>query len=357
MNLTTCGSSITVLLGLLIPCLTDNPSLVFFSSFLSLAAIVYVMTGTVAFVAELGGSSWTLLLDSVFGNSVDLILAIVAVLYHEVLLAQTLLLGAVLSNLLLLLGTSFLVAGIRGRKLQGSLEESRAQTFSSMLIVSAISVILSTFLHYSVPDEKFLLTIYSSRFTSLILLILYALYIKFVLDRDRIVADSRTAEEQREMTANDYAMLFAVLLIELISVFLISRNLIRSLRGFAKSIGLKESLIGLLILPLAANSAKHFACIKLAMNEDLKKVMYIAVGSSITVSNFLFPVLVLISWRIGWPSTLVFPPFQAFCLFLAVYMTHLILHDGQSNWLEGSILLFLYAIIAITFCYYPNTLA
>lgn len=359
MECTSYGLTTLVVLGVLIPLGTDYAIAVFVSSLIALVAIVPLIANTAASVFTLKDHVWSSLADPLIGNTADLILALVALLLRDITLAQTLVLGAILSNLLLLLGFCLVLGGIRGHNLHESFRLAHLQALSSMLMISAISVILPTFLYYLLPKDQKAVALYASRLTSILLLIIYILNVKFVTDRIEVTAGNEPSESQRVIymsTTRKVSIVF-LLIIELAGACLFSKNLIESLRGFAHIVSMKESFVGLFILPLAGTLIKFIHCIRLAANDEMMKVVNVALGSSITLANFLMPVLVIISWRVGEPLSLVYPPFEVFSFFLTVYLTHLVLHDGESNWLEGVMLIFLYLITAISFCYYPDAVA
>jgi len=60
-------------------------------------------------------------------------------------------------------------------------------------------------------------------------------------------------------------------------------------------------------------------------------------------------VLVLIGVLIGQPMDLVFTPLEVAAVAAAVGISALIALDGESNWLEGALLMLIYLIIAISF--------
>lgn len=78
----------------------------------------------------------------------------------------------------------------------------------------------------------------------------------------------------------------------------------------------------------------------------------VAVGSSMQVALFIIPLLVIIGWGMGIDKmNLAFDTFQVAVLFVAVLLVNYLIADGKSHWLEGFLLICLYAIIAVcSFC-------
>jgi Ca2+:H+ antiporter len=79
----------------------------------------------------------------------------------------------------------------------------------------------------------------------------------------------------------------------------------------------------------------------------------VAVGSSMQIALFVAPVLVIAGWALGQPMDLNFNPFELVAVTVAVLIANSISSDGESNWLEGSLLLATYAVVAIAFFFHP----
>ena len=59
--------------------------------------------------------------------------------------------------------------------------------------------------------------------------------------------------------------------------------------------------------------------------------------------------LVLLGLVVNQPMDLVFQPLEVAAVAVAVGLSALIALDGESNWLEGALLMLVYAILAISF--------
>ncbi len=76
----------------------------------------------------------------------------------------------------------------------------------------------------------------------------------------------------------------------------------------------------------------------------------VILNSSLQVALGLIPVLVLLSFFIGGTHlTLVLAPLLVAALGLAAVLSTVIMYDGESNWLEGLVLVGLYGIISVSF--------
>ena len=76
-------------------------------------------------------------------------------------------------------------------------------------------------------------------------------------------------------------------------------------------------------------------------------ILKVALGSSVQIALFVLPMVVVVGWITGRDMTLRFPPMQVYLYLLSTFIVSLVLSNQRSNWLEGSMLIFTYIIIAI----------
>lgn len=86
------------------------------------------------------------------GNAVELIVGVIALVKGQIVIVQTSLLGSVLSNLLLVLGTCFLVGGIKYHDLD--FNALGAQTATSLLALAISSLLIPAAFNASVGSTQ-----------------------------------------------------------------------------------------------------------------------------------------------------------------------------------------------------------
>ena len=93
----------------------------------------------------------------------------------------------------------------------------------------------------------------------------------------------------------------------------------------------------------------------MALKNQMDLAVGIALGSATQVALFVAPVLVLASYlRPGLgPMDLLFSTFEVVAILLAAIVARMAAEDGESNWLEGAMLLMVYAILGIAFYLLP----
>ncbi|MGC9335316.1 MAG: calcium/proton exchanger, partial [Anaerolineae bacterium] len=184
---------------------------------------------------------------------------------------------------------------------------------------------------------------------------LYVLALIFQLRR----AEARTAAgESHEDAAHDAPAWAAwkattVLLLATAAIAWMSEILVGSIEHVVVEVGITEFFLGIIIVPLIGNVAEHLVAVQVAAKNKMELSLAISVGSSLQIALFVAPLLVFVSLAMGNPLTLVFNRFELIALAAAVLIGGLVSLDGESNWLEGAMLLTVYAIIALGFFWLP----
>src|SRR5262249_3686026 len=134
-----------------------------------------------------------------------------------------------------------------------------------------------------------------------------------------------------------------------------SEILVGSVEPTAHAFGMTRVFIGVIVVAIVGNAAEHSTAVLMAMKNRMELSMGIAIGSSLQIALFVAPVLVILSHFIGpRPMDLVFTPAEVLAVFMAVLITGQIASDGESNWLEGVLLLAVYLILGIVFFFLPH---
>lgn len=114
-----------------------------------------------------------------------------------------------------------------------------------------------------------------------------------------------------------------------------------------------EAFIGLIILPIVGNAAEHVTAVTVAAKNKMDLAIGVAVGSSIQIALFVTPIVVLLGWILDTNMSLYFNIFETVSLFVTAFVVNFLVLDGRSNYLEGSLLIAAYVIIAVGAFFYP----
>ncbi|QRV75506.1 Sodium/calcium exchanger protein [Ceratobasidium sp. AG-Ba] len=374
---------------------------VFITTFIAIIPLAKLLGFATEELALRVGQTIGGLLNATFGNAVELIVAIVALIKCEIRVVQSSLIGSILSNLLLVLGMCFFAGGTRYSE-QGFMA-SAAQLNSSLLTISVIAVLLPAAFHFAVdtntdPDEGYDI-LHMSHGVAIVLLLIYACYLFFQLWSHAHLYDEgehageaaastaypmggRTlkgiamsaigkkrptdaesqpephnleAEEEVEEPQLNVVSAVGLLVLVTVLVAFTAEFLVDSIDGLTETGGISKEFVGLILLPIVGNAAEHVTAVTVSVKDKLDLSIGVAVGSSIQIALFVIPLLVIIAWGLDKPLTMLNDPFESVVLFLSVLVVNYVVSDGKSNWLEGMILMMLYVIVAVSFWYYPGS--
>ncbi|KAI1496366.1 Sodium/calcium exchanger protein-domain-containing protein [Biscogniauxia marginata] len=157
-----------------------NPGAVFGINAIAIIPLAALLSHATESVARKMGDTVGALLNVTFGNAVELIIFI-ALVKGEIRIVQASLLGSILANLLLILGMAFFLGGLRFR--EQIYNSTVTQMSACLLSLSVISLVLPTAFHASFKDKALAdeESLKISRGTSVILLLVYAVYLLFQL--------------------------------------------------------------------------------------------------------------------------------------------------------------------------------
>ncbi|OAX39380.1 calcium/proton exchanger [Rhizopogon vinicolor AM-OR11-026] len=290
------------------------------------------------------GDTMSGLLNASFGNAVEIIVGIAALLKGELRIVQTSMLGSILSNILLVLGCSFFAGGLYHS--EGVFNSTGAQTCfadkSTALVIPAAYA--STTAEGGCPSPGLLII---SRGTAILLLVVYCAYIWVQLKSHAqyFTPDPEHREEtvpRMGTAAAGVALLSVTVIVAFCAEFLVA-----SIEETAVRYHIPKAFIGVVLLPIVGNAAEHVTAVWMAMKNKYELTIAICVGSSIQIACFVVPLLVIVGWMVGQPLTLKFANFETVVLFVSVLLVNLLIMDGKSNYMEGLMLLVLYSVVAL----------
>jgi Ca2+:H+ antiporter len=289
------------------------------------------------------------LLNATFGNAAELIIALVAIRAGQMELVRASITGSILGNLLLVLGLAMLAGGLKNG-LQ-TFDRRHVDTDATMTILALIAMsVPSLFSHYIEPDK--LRVVELSLATAGTILILYILFIVYTLkscNSEKCDALTEALPTHRWSTSKALAMMtFSMAGIALMSEFLVG-----SVETVTSVLGLTPFFVGIIIVPIIGNVAEHLVSVQAAWQNKMDLSLSIALGSSLQIALFVTPVLVFVSLIIGNPLTLEFNQLELIALAAATFISALVALDGESNWLEGAMLLAVYGILGLAFFFLP----
>jgi Ca2+:H+ antiporter len=322
-----------------------NSVLAFSTSAVAVALLAALVGRSVEQLGDRFGPGATGVLQSALGNLPELFISIFALKAGLVNVVKAALVGSVLSNLLLVLGVSFLVGGLKhGTQKLGS---NRARTIVILMLLSVMALALPSVAHWihtpAAPHEESF-----SLIVSIVLLLLFLLYLPASLRRGKvgITSESDITSEPR------WPLWLAIGLLTVASLLaaFVSDWFVSALEPSMKAMNISDAFAGLVIVAIAGNAIENVVGIQLAAKGQSEYAFSVILNSPLQIALLLAPLLVIISQLFGLSTlTLVFTPMLVTSLFVAILLAAFISFDGESNWLEGAALIAIYIIIAAAF--------
>ncbi|OAL34043.1 calcium/proton exchanger [Fonsecaea nubica] len=324
-----------------------------------------------------------ILIETTLGSVVEIVLFMVLIAKddgtgqigsgNKIVVIQAAILGSILTNLLLCLGSCFLVGGLVHK--EQTFHAVISEAGSGLLLVAGFALLIPSAFYSSlsrstVPagEEGYTAaqlrsdTLNISHGVSVILIVAFALYILYnSLSHDNIFQEVLEADEENDrdrhkdlkkpkltMTECIVAIVFALALISLIAVFLVEEI------EFVVENGIPDNFLGLILVPLVEKAAEHLTAVDEAYDNQINFALYHCLGPSIQTALFNAPLVVIVGWGLGKPMDLNFEIFMVVLLVMSILVVGNFLRDGSSNYLEGGLLVIVYVIVAVTAWYYPN---
>ncbi|EUC41061.1 hypothetical protein COCMIDRAFT_107169 [Bipolaris oryzae ATCC 44560] len=327
-----------------------------------------------------------ILIETAFGSIVEIILFIILIAKHNsengssehgnlIPVIQAAILGSILTNLLLCLGLCFFVGGLRqaSQKFHAAISE----VGSGLLLVAGFGLLIPSAYYSALKGsvvekaskhheftEKILQhnVLKISQVTSILLIVAFFIFIFYnarsqhsifdeVLEADEhhdLDHHEDVAKPKFTMTECLVAITVSLAIVTLLAVFLVER-----IEDVVES-GVPDQFLGLILLPLVEKAAEHLTAIDEAWDGQINFALFHCIGPSIQTALFNAPLVVIVGWFLGKEMDLNFEIFMIVLLVLSIVVVGNFLRDGESNYLEGAMLIIVYVIVAVAAWYYPN---
>ncbi|KAG1363236.1 vacuolar cation/proton exchanger 1a [Cocos nucifera] len=296
------------------------------------------------------------LLNATCGNATELIIAIFALYGGKIEVVKCSLVGSILSNLLLVLGTSLLCGGLANLRKEQSFDRKQADVNSGLLMLGALCHLLPLMFRYAISSgELTVSTLELSRACSIVMLLAYIAYLFFQLKTHRQLFESQEEDDDNDdVTSEDEPVIgfpsaLAWLLGMTIVIAILSEYAVGTIEAASESWGISVRFISIILLPIVGNAAEHAGAIIFAFKNKLDITLGVSLGSATQVSMFVVPLSVITAWIMGIQMDLDFKLLETGSLLIAILVTAFTLQDGTSHYLKGFVLLLCYIVIGACF--------
>ncbi len=336
---------------------------VFVFACLAIVPLAGIMGSATEHLAARLGAGVGGLLNASFGNAAELIIALAALrrgLYDVVKASLT---GSIIGNVLLVLGVALLAGGLKRERL--TFDRAAAAAGSTLLALAAIGLVVPAMFHTIAGSAVARAELSQTREVALerslsleiavVLFLAYLLSLVFSLRTHRRLYAGQShpaahdGEAARSPVRAGVTLLAATALVAWMSEILVGR-----VEETAHALGLTEVFVGVIVVAIIGNAAEHSTAILVALKNKVDLAMNIAIGSSIQVALFVAPLLVFVSYLMPHgPMDLRFTVFEVLSVAIAVAVVNMVAQDGESNWLEGALMVAVYVVLGMAFFFLP----
>ncbi len=324
-----------------------NANLIFVVAAAAILGLAWVVGLSTERLGSLTGPQVGGILNATFGNIAELIIAFFALQAGLIQVVKASLTGSIIGNLLLVLGASIFLGGLRhGTQ---TFSQRIASSNASLLVLAVIGLFVPAVFAFTTADPAQGSLTEESVLVSIALMAGYVLSLIYGFSHpaETLGGHGETAEHGGPPWSGRVAV--AVLVGAALLLAVLSEILVGSIETFIDSFGLSAFFVGVVLVPTIGNLAEHLVAVQLAAKNKMEFAMAVSYGSSLQVALFVAPLLVLLGAVLGQPMDLVFEPIEVAAVAAAVGISALIALDGESNWLEGALLMIVYLILAVSF--------
>lgn len=324
---------------------------VFFAGIVGIAVLAdWIRASTEQLALHTGPAIGGLLAVSL-GSVAELVLALFVLARGETKVVHAQITGSIIGTCLLGLGLAIVVGGLTRERQQ--FKAARASLLSSLLILAVIALLLPAVFDYTGRSihhtaDVHLLDEALSLAAAVVLLLIYAgnLVYTLITHRDVFASGEQSAGKPRWSVPACLAVLAVGTAAAALESELVSGALVEA----ASALHLTPLFLGVIVLALVGTSADIFSAVWFAHRNQMDLVMSICIGSAIQIALVVAPLLVIVSWLLGTPMTLVFTnPMDLFSIAGTALIVNSVAGDGETTWFEGILLLGVYFVLAMAY--------
>lgn len=321
-----------------------NPTFVFFTTATAIVGITHLIAESTAIIAARVSTTVSALINATFGNVVEFLIAVFALRNGLVQLVRASIIGSIIINVLLLIGLSMLVGGLKYK--EQKFNKDSAGLSSTMLIIAVVGLAIPSLYSMVVgtPEKAMSFAV------SIILGVTYLLSLVYTFGTHRHLFTVERQAPDEKIGRWSLNLAAIVLVIATVVAGLESNVLVENITPLVSKTGLTETFLGVVFVALLTNIPEHVSAMTFARRNNMTLSLEIGMSSALQIALFVVPILVLVSSTLtGGVLDLVFSPFELVAVLITAMIANYIGSDGICHWVEGAQLIAVYMLIAVAF--------
>ena len=324
-----------------------SPIFIFFLSALAIVPLAKYIGESTEELAIHTGPALGGLMSATFGNATELLISVFAIKAGLIEVVKASITGAIIGNLLLVLGFAMFIGGLKHKKQEFNKTASLAS--ASTLLLTVIALVIPAIFLQTAPEIGKNIIQELSIFVSIFMIVIYIASLLFTLFTHKHLYTEEVGKYDGKWSITKSVL---ILLTATGLVAWMSEILVGSIEPVVAKFGWTELFIGVIFVAIIGNAAEHTSAVMMALKNRMDLALQISIGSATQIAMFVAPVLVLFSLLFKNNMSLIFNTFELIAIVLSVMITNLVVEDGESNWLEGLQLMMAYAIMAVAFFFH-----
>lgn len=297
------------------------------------------------------------LLNATLGNAAELIITIFAINRGLLDLVKASITGSIVGNLLVVMGLSLLLGGLKNGT--QTFDRRNAATNATLMVLAVLALLIPSLFDPALrgiadPERAAQTELFLSEGIALVMIVLYGLSVFYSFTAGKHTDAAHVAEEEHHTPRWSIQRCMIVLGLATLGIVFMSEFLVGAVETVTESLGLTEFFIGIIVIPLVGNIAEHLVAVEVAYKNKMELSLAVSIGSSLQIALFVAPVLVFIALLFNQQLLLVFTTYELITLVAACFIAAFIAQDGESNWLEGAMLIAVYIIVVLAFFLLPG---
>ncbi len=302
-------------------------------------------------------------LNATFGNAAELIIALFALARGPEFypLVKASLTGSIIGNVLLVMGVSIVAGGIYHRKQE--FNRTNAGMSATLLALASVGLIMpAVYFHLfragrGLQAENVERIEFLSEEIAAVLAGVYVLSLVFSFITHRDLLGGLGDAPARQLAPEwNWPTALGMLVAATAGISWMSELLVGAVEQARAALGMNEVFVGVVVVAIVGNAAEHSTAVLMAIKNKMDATVQIAIGSATQIALFVAPVLVFASMFMGHahPLDLHFSILETIAVVLSVWILSLASQDGETHWMEGAMMLGVYAIMALAFYNLPQ---
>ena len=320
-----------------------NPLLVFVVAALTILPLSKVVGSSTETLGSYLGPTVGGLLNASMGNAPELIIGIFALKNGLIEVVKASLTGSILGNLLLTLGLAMFAGGLKYANQKFNVHSARLSM--SMMFLAVAGLMVPALFHFTSRSAQHEISLQ----IAVVLLVVYVLSLVYTLITHRKLFKIEQPAELDVAKTHSWKAAVGYLAASTLALAVMSEVLTDSLEPATKQLGINEVFAGIILLASVSNISSVMNAVVFAQKNQMDLAVSSVIGAATQIALLVSPILVFASLFLSQPMDLLFNRMELVALTIAIFITRNMTIDGESDWLEGAMLIAVYLMLGIGF--------